>query len=450
MPELDGSKTHDNLKDSVRRREPGEPPVPLLRPEGRRRGLPGRRRAVPLGRGGRDRPRLRSLRLPRRGRRPRDGRPRRPDDRQPQVGDRGRDLRVHRDVPGLRQDGPRRGLRRDRGVARDARPGREEPRRPLHPGPREASARPSSTPSRRPRATPGAVAADAALHAVPGRPAYGLARTTMRKLTHADIKDLREYERERDAFRAEIIAIEEEAPHPARRPHDDRVRERRRRCASRSRRWRAPSACSATSRSPTSSRPTTSSSPTTVSSRGTLFIEITDAEALRVLAADASPASTTTSQIVVGGEHASGVEPRTSSASPARRTSPPPSTTCKFAFTADQQRGLRRRPGAARRRPPRVPGRRRRSPTSSATSSSATSPLERCRSPHQPGSTRACPCPAQAHDDDAGYDLSARDERRPRGRRRSGPRPDGRRRRDPAGLRRARPAPLRAGAATTA
>lgn len=29
----------------------------------------------------------------------------------------------------------------------------------------------------------------------------------MRKLTNADIKDLREYERERDAFRAEIIAI---------------------------------------------------------------------------------------------------------------------------------------------------------------------------------------------------------------------------------------------------
>jgi len=29
----------------------------------------------------------------------------------------------------------------------------------------------------------------------------------MRKLTHADIKDLREYERERDAFRAEIIAL---------------------------------------------------------------------------------------------------------------------------------------------------------------------------------------------------------------------------------------------------
>ena len=29
----------------------------------------------------------------------------------------------------------------------------------------------------------------------------------MRKLTHADIKDLREYEREREAFRAEIIAM---------------------------------------------------------------------------------------------------------------------------------------------------------------------------------------------------------------------------------------------------
>ena len=55
-----------------------------------------------------------------------------PTDRQPQVRDRGRDLRVHRDVPGLRQDRARRGLRRDLGVARDARPGREEPRRPLH------------------------------------------------------------------------------------------------------------------------------------------------------------------------------------------------------------------------------------------------------------------------------------------------------------------------------
>ena len=50
--------------------------------------------------------------------------------------DRRRDLRVHPDVPGLRQDRPRRGLRRDRRLVRDARPRREEPRRPLHPGPR--------------------------------------------------------------------------------------------------------------------------------------------------------------------------------------------------------------------------------------------------------------------------------------------------------------------------
>jgi hypothetical protein len=32
----------------------------------------------------------------------------------------------------------------------------------------------------------------------------------MRKLTHQDIKDLREYERERDAFRAEIIAMKKQ------------------------------------------------------------------------------------------------------------------------------------------------------------------------------------------------------------------------------------------------
>ena len=56
-----------------------------------------------------------------------------------QVGDRRRDLRVHRDVPGLRQDRPRRRLRRDRRVARDPGSRREEPRRPLQQG-LEASA----------------------------------------------------------------------------------------------------------------------------------------------------------------------------------------------------------------------------------------------------------------------------------------------------------------------
>ena len=49
-----------------------------------------------------------------------------------QVGHRGRDLRVHRDVPGLRQDRPRRGVRRGRRVAGDPGPRREEPRRSVH------------------------------------------------------------------------------------------------------------------------------------------------------------------------------------------------------------------------------------------------------------------------------------------------------------------------------
>ena len=39
---------------------------------------------------------------------------------EPEVGRRGRDLRVHADVPRLRQDRPRGGLRRDRRVVRDA------------------------------------------------------------------------------------------------------------------------------------------------------------------------------------------------------------------------------------------------------------------------------------------------------------------------------------------
>ena len=119
------------------------------------------------------------------------------DDRQPEVGGRGRDLRVHRDVPGLRQDRARRGLRGDRGVARDARPRREEPRRPLHPGPRE---RQLTAPTRD----------DASDHG-PGDRSRGrerarlrttAARDDMRKLTVDDIVDLREYERERDEFRA--------------------------------------------------------------------------------------------------------------------------------------------------------------------------------------------------------------------------------------------------------
>ncbi len=71
---IEGHPDRGQPQGGVRRREPGQPPLPVLRPEGRRRGLPRRRRALPLGRRGRDRPRVRALRLPQRGRRPGDRR----------------------------------------------------------------------------------------------------------------------------------------------------------------------------------------------------------------------------------------------------------------------------------------------------------------------------------------------------------------------------------------
>ncbi len=73
-----------------------------------------------------------------RGRRSGDGRADRQHREEPQGVDRRRDLRVHDDVPGLRQDRARRGLRRDRRVVRDAGAGREVARRPLPEGPRLA------------------------------------------------------------------------------------------------------------------------------------------------------------------------------------------------------------------------------------------------------------------------------------------------------------------------
>ncbi len=54
-------------------------------------------------------------------------------------GHRGRDLRVHRDVPGLRPTARDEGFEDSRRMARDAGPGREEPRRPLHRRPQVAS-----------------------------------------------------------------------------------------------------------------------------------------------------------------------------------------------------------------------------------------------------------------------------------------------------------------------
>ena len=55
---------------------------------------------------------------------------------EPEGVDRRRDLRVHQDVPGLRQDRARRGLRGSRRVVRDAGARREVARRPLPEGPR--------------------------------------------------------------------------------------------------------------------------------------------------------------------------------------------------------------------------------------------------------------------------------------------------------------------------
>ena len=50
MPDLNGTQDPRQPQGGVRGREPGQPPLPLLRAEGRRRGLPRRRGAVPLGR----------------------------------------------------------------------------------------------------------------------------------------------------------------------------------------------------------------------------------------------------------------------------------------------------------------------------------------------------------------------------------------------------------------
>ncbi len=81
----------------------------------------------------------------------------------------------------------------------------------------------------------------------------------MRKLTVADIMDLRGTSASATSSRRDHLAQEQR-----RIALGDLVTivfENTRRCASRSRRWRAPSACCATSRSRTRSRPTTSSSP---------------------------------------------------------------------------------------------------------------------------------------------------------------------------------------------
>ena len=92
------------------------------------------------------------------------------------------------------------------GVARDAGQGREEPRRPLHPGPRDPRRLKQQFGSwRRPRGeSPGSCAVRARLRTSERSDA-------VRKLTVDDIVDHRAYERERDEFRAARHRDEEAA-----------------------------------------------------------------------------------------------------------------------------------------------------------------------------------------------------------------------------------------------
>ena len=66
---LKGSRTEENLKEAFCRREPGQPPLPLFRPEGRRRRLQRRVGRLPLDCRRRDRTCPRPPRIPRGGRR---------------------------------------------------------------------------------------------------------------------------------------------------------------------------------------------------------------------------------------------------------------------------------------------------------------------------------------------------------------------------------------------
>src|SRR5678815_3832287 len=122
----------------VRRRVAGQPPLPVFRRQGRRRGPERRGRAVPLDRRGRDRARARPPRVPRGGGRSGDESADWKDAGKSESGGGGRDARVHRHVSGHGEVGARRGLRRDRRLVRDAGQGREEPRQPLPEGARPA------------------------------------------------------------------------------------------------------------------------------------------------------------------------------------------------------------------------------------------------------------------------------------------------------------------------
>src|SRR5712671_1472692 len=119
----------------LRRREPGQPALPLLRQAGGRGGPSGHRRPLPRHGGGRDGPCAWPPRVPAGRGRPRHRRAHRRHGEEPQGRGGRRDVRVHADVPRVRPPGARGRIRGDRRVVRDAGQGGEVARRPLREGP---------------------------------------------------------------------------------------------------------------------------------------------------------------------------------------------------------------------------------------------------------------------------------------------------------------------------
>ena len=106
----------------------------------------------------------------------------------------------------------------------------------------------------------------------------------MRKLTVDDIVDHRAYERERDEFRAAHHRGEATPPRRHSATSSPSCSRTPTRCASRCRRWHAPSACSATT--PIAHEVATYNEliPDAGELSGTLFIELIDDAALRAMA----------------------------------------------------------------------------------------------------------------------------------------------------------------------
>src|SRR5262249_27863932 len=127
----EGKKAPGDVEGALGGRTDGDPPLPLLREGRRRRGLPRDRRQLPRHRRRRDRARAWPPRLPEEGR----GSGHRQTDRrhgqEPRLRRRGGDPRVHRHVSRDGQDGAPGRIRRDRGLVRDPRQGREVARRPV-------------------------------------------------------------------------------------------------------------------------------------------------------------------------------------------------------------------------------------------------------------------------------------------------------------------------------